>query len=117
MPLTNWWETSHKIKQHNYAIQKAENEQSDLMGKMMLEMQQSWYGIQQAKAQLELMKSSLEDASANLQTARVNYQAGLVPISDLLEAQTLYQQSQDQVIEALIDLQNQCSRHLVLMGE
>lgn len=117
VPLTNWWETSHKIKQHNYAIQKAENEQSDLMGKMMLEMQQSWYGVQQTKAQLELMKSSLEDARANLQTAHVNYQAGLVPISDLLEAQTLYQQSQDHVIEALIDLQNQCNRHLVLMGE
>lgn len=114
VPLTNWWETSHKIKQHNYAIQKAENERTDLMEKMVLEMQQTWYGVQEAVEQLKLMKTTLEDAQANLETARVNYQAGLVTISDLLEAQTLYQRSQDQVSEALINLHIKCNQYRLL---
>lgn len=104
VPLTGWWETAHKIKQQNYAIQKAENERDDLTEKMMLETRQAWCNIGEARSQVELAESTVRDAQANMQTARTNFDAGLVPVSELLEAQTLLLQAQNQRTDALIDL-------------
>ena len=110
VPLTNWWETSHKLKQQEYAIQKAENQRLDLMQKMALEIQQASNNVQESLAQVELMKETVQNAEVNLATSKVNCEAGLIPVSDLLEAQTLYQQVQDQWIEAVIDYTIKCAK-------
>ena len=117
VPITNWWETSHKIKQQDYGIQKAINNREDLMQKMMLETRQAWQELQQSQAQLQLQELALRDAETNLFTARVNYEAGLVPVADLLEAQTLLRQSQDQTIDAWVDLQIKCHQYKLLTGQ
>ena len=104
VPLTGWWETAHKIKQQNYAIQKAEIERDDLTEKMMLETRQAWCNIREARNQVELAETTVRDAQANLQTVRTNFDAGLVPVSELLEAQTLLLQARNQRTDALIDL-------------
>ncbi len=103
VPLTNWWETAHKIKQQNYVIQKAENQRVDLMQKMQLETQQAYQNVQEAAAQIALMEESVQSGYANLQSAKINYEAGMTAISELLEAQTLYRQAQDQLTDAKID--------------
>lgn len=116
VPITDWWETSHKIKQYNKEIQKAENEREDLMQKMLLEMRQAWQELQQSQAQLNLQEITLRDAESNLNSARIHYQAGMIPVADLLEAQTLYRQSQDQTVDAWIDLQVKCRHYEMLTG-
>lgn len=103
VPLTSWWETSHKLKQQNFVIQKAENQRADLMQKMELETQQAVNNVQESAAQIELMEAAVRDADANLQSVKSNYEAGLVAISDLLEAQALFRQAQDQLTDARID--------------
>lgn len=104
VPLTGWWETSHKLKQHDILIQKAENERADFLQKMYLEVLQAWNNVGEAYNQYQLMGMALQDAEANLLDAKSNYEAGMVPVSELLEAQTLYMQAQNQRIDALIDL-------------
>lgn len=116
VPLTGWWETAHKIKQQNYVIQKAENERDDLKEKMMLETRQAWCNIGEARSQVELAETTVRDAQANLQTACTNFEAGLIPVSELLEAQTLLLQSHNQQTDALIDLQIKNSRYMRLTG-
>lgn len=110
IPLTNWWETSHKIKEQNIRIQQAENTRADLTGKMALEVQQAVNNVQEAYAQIALAESAVRDASANLATTRINFEAGLIPVSELLEAQTLHRQSLDQLTDARIDYRNKCSK-------
>lgn len=39
VPLTQWWETSHKIKEHNLKIEQYEIMQKDLTEKMSLQEQ------------------------------------------------------------------------------
>ena len=117
VPITNWWETSHKMKQQDYEIKKAINNREDLMQKMMLEMRQAWQELQQSQAQMQLQELTLRDAETNLFTARVNYEAGMIPVADLLEAQTLYRQSQDQTIDAWVDLQIKCHQYKLLTGQ
>ena len=104
VPLTGWWEASHKLKQHDILIQKAENERADLLQKMYLEMMQAWNNVGEAYNQYKLTGMALQDAEANLQDAKANYDAGMIPVSELLEAQTLLLQAQNQRTDALIDL-------------
>ena len=104
VPLTGWWEASHKLKQHDILIQKAENERTDYLQKMHLETMKAWNDVGEAYDQYKLMGMALQDAEANLQDVKTDYEAGLVPVADLLEAQTLYMQALNQRTDALIDL-------------
>lgn len=104
VPLTDWWATAHKAKEQEIRIQQAENSRRDLTGKMALETEQAIHNVQEAQAQVALTESTLRDAKENLESVQVNYEAGLVPVSELLEARTLYSQAQDQLTEARIDL-------------
>ena len=117
VPLTGWWETSHKIRQQNYAIQKAENERADLMGKMALEIRQAWSNVREAEQQVELMNTALADAQENLNTARTNFEAGLVTVSEVLEAQTLLLQARNHCTDAQIDLYVKNNRYSQFIKE
>lgn len=117
VPLTGWWESSHKMKQQDILIQKAENERIDLTQKMVLETQQAWFNVQEANSQVLLSETAVRDAETNWQSSQVNYQAGLIPISELLEAQTLYRQAQDQLIDAKISYRTALLRYRMLVGD
>lgn len=110
VPLTDWWATTHKAKEQEIRIRQAENSSRDLTEKMALETEQAIHNVQEAQAQVALAKSTLLDAKENLESVQTNYEAGLVPVSDLLEARTLYSQAQDQFTEARIDLTLKCAR-------
>lgn len=114
VPLTGWWETSHKLKQHDILIQKAKNERADLMRKMYLETLQAFDNVVEAHNQYKLMELALQDAEANLRDVKADYDAGLVPVSDLLEAQTLLLQTQNQRTDALIDLKIKAEHYKTL---
>ncbi|MBO7585864.1 MAG: TolC family protein [Bacteroidales bacterium] len=110
VPLTDWWATTHKAKEQEIRIQQAENSSRDLTEKMALETEQAIHNVQEAQAQVALAESTLYDAKENLENVLTNYEAGLVPVSELLEARTLYSQAQDQFTEARIDLTLKCAR-------
>lgn len=110
VPLTDWWATTHKTKEQEIRIRQAENSSRDLTEKMALETEQAIHNVQEAQAQVALAGSTLYDAKENLESVQTNYEAGLVPVSDLLEARTLYSQAQDQFTEARIDLTLKCAR-------
>ena len=114
VPLTGWWEASHKLKQHDILIQKAENERADLIQKMFLETLQASNNVDDAYNQYQLSELALQDAEANLHDVKADYDAGLVPVSDLLEAQTLLLQAQNQRSDALIDLKIKAERYKTL---
>ena len=116
VPITNWWETSYKIRQQKMLIQKAENDRADLSQKMELESRQAWNNLEEAASQVELMKTTVQDAGLNLETAKINFQAGMIPVSELLEAQALYRQAQDQFIDAKISYKTSLLRYQLLGG-
>ena len=64
--------------------------------KLQLQTQQIWNHLQESYVQLALATTNVEMAQENLTLSQRNYQAGLIGLSELLEAQTLYQQSLDQ---------------------
>ncbi|MCR4964406.1 MAG: TolC family protein [Bacteroidales bacterium] len=111
VPLTGWWENAYKQKEAALKVQLAQRDYADLTEKMALETRQAWNTLEERYAQLDLAEKMVEEASANLETTRQNYEAGLLPVSDLLEAQALLCQALDQQVDFRIDYKMAVSRY------
>ncbi len=68
-------------------------------------MRQAWNEVSEAQLQVSIAERSIEQASENLRLNRDYYNAGMAKMSDLLEAQLLYQQALDNRTDAFIDYQ------------
>lgn len=102
VPLTSWIETAHRLREHDASISQARLQQQDLSEQMVLQQQQAYDLVQESASLLAQYRTSLSHAKENYRLCRLNYQAGLQTISDLLQAQTLYLQSQNNLTDALI---------------
>ena len=102
VPLTQWWETGHKIKEHNLRIEKAQMMQRDLMGKMTLQNEQAYSRMNEALRLVTQHQSAMTIAEDNYRICMLNYEAGIATMSDLLESQALLLQAQNAYTDARI---------------
>ena len=106
VPISDWWGGSHTIKRRKIEHQQAQEQLADNAELLKIRMQNAWNGVQEAYQQLLLAQRSIEQAEENLRLNRDYYRAGTSKMSDLLEAQMLYQQSCDKHTDAFADYQN-----------
>ena len=71
----------------------------------------------EARQQLDIAQRSIEQSKENLRLNRDYYHAGTSKMSDLLEAQLLYQQSLDRRTDAYADLQNKLLEYRQATGQ
>ena len=105
VPISDWWAGSHAIKRRKLEHQKAVEQLEDNAQQLQIRMQNAWNGVEESYQQLLLAQRSIEQAGENLRLNRNYYKAGISKMSDLLEAQMLYQQSLDRRTDAYADLQ------------
>ena len=105
VPISDWWAGSHAIKRRKIEYQKAVEQLEDNAQQLQIRMQNTWNGAEESYQQLLLAQRSIEQAEENLRLNRNYYKAGISKMSDLLEAQMLYQQSLDHRTDAYADLQ------------
>ena len=117
IPLTQWWETSHKIKEHNLKIEQYEIMQQDLTEKMSLQEQQAYNQMVEAEALLQSDRAAYDMAQENYRVAELNYKAGLTTITDVLEANTLLLQAQNAITDRQITYQSARRRYYDLTGK
>ncbi len=117
VPLTDWWGGSHAIKRKKIEYQKAVDEQHDKAQLLQIRMQNAWNNVEEARQQLDIAKRSIEQAEENLRLNRNFYHAGTSKMSDLLEAQLLYQQSLDRRTDAYADYQNKLLEYRQATGQ
>lgn len=103
IPITDWHKTSFTLKKHDLDFKMAENTRRDLTEKMEMQTNQAWFNLEQSWLRIGMAETALNDAEANLKIARDYYEAGLVALSDLLEAQTLLQQSRDELTDSRME--------------
>ena len=106
VPITDWWSGSHAIKRKAIEHQKAQEQLSDNAELLKIRMQNARNGVEESYQQLQLAQRSIEQAEENLRLHRDYYRAGTSKMSDLLEAQMLYQQACDHHTDAFADYQN-----------
>ena len=106
VPISDWWGGSHAIKRKKIEYQKAIDEQHDKAQLLQIRMQNAWNSVVESRLQLDIAQRSIEQVEENLRLNRDYYRAGTTKMSDLLEAQLLYQQSLDRRTDAYADYQN-----------
>ena len=102
IPILQWWETSHKIKEHNLKIEQYEIMQKDLTEKMTLQEKQAFNQMSEAMALMKSDESALDMAQENYRVAELNYKAGVNTITDVLEANALLLQAENAITDRQI---------------
>ena len=116
VPITDWPKTSIKLKKHALDTEMAENTRRDLTEKMQLQTNQAWFNLEQSWLHISMAQTALRDAEANLKITEDYYDAGLVTLSDVLEAQTLLKQSRDELTDSRVEYRVNLMKYKQLTG-
>ncbi|MBQ3363164.1 MAG: TolC family protein [Muribaculaceae bacterium] len=117
VPISDWWGGSHAIKRKKLEQQQAQAQLADNAELLKIKMQSAWNSVEESYQQLLLAQRSIEQAEENLRLNRDYYNAGMSKMSDLLEAQMLYQQSCDKRTDAFADYQNKLLEYRQATGQ
>ena len=96
VPLTDWWGGSHAIRKQKLQLKAAEYTRQDTNEKLLLQMQKLWNEFEEAYEKAKISEESVKTAEENVRLSTDYYQVGTETLSDLLNAQSLLQQSRDQ---------------------
>jgi outer membrane protein TolC len=116
IPISGWWEASHKMKERRLKEEQNANMVNDNTEKLLLQMQQSRNTLDETYRQVELAETSIRQAEENLKISLDNYKAGLVNVSDMLEAQAMVQSACDNLANILSGYQIAKARYLQVTG-
>lgn len=116
VPISAWWGGSHDMKKNRIQVQNAENSLTDQSQLLVIRMRKAWNDVQDAYKQIGIAKESITQSEENLRLNTDFYQAGTATISDLLDAQTLYQQSHDKFVEAYTQYEIKKTEYLQATG-
>ena len=100
LSISDWWGGSHAAKRADIEREKAQDQLSSNAEMLKIRIQKARYGVSESQQQLAIAQKSIEQASENLRLINDRYAAGTAKMSDLLEAQLLYQQSYDAFTDA-----------------
>lgn len=116
VPISDWWGGSHAIKRKSIAVQKAKDQLADNSRLLEIRMQGAWNSVEEAAAQLSLARQSIEQAQENLRLYKDYYRVGTCTMSDLLEAQLLFQQTMDRATEAYATYRTAVTAYRLALG-
>lgn len=75
-------------------------------------MQQSWNLLTESYKQIALAESAVRESEENLRMQTSHYKSGITSLSELLDAQGLYQKSRNRYSDACIDYMRKVSQYL-----
>ena len=116
VPISDWWGGSHALKKARIREQQAENDRLQVREMLSVEIEKTWSEVQEAYAQIQLARRSVDSATENLRENRSFYEAGTAPLTDLLDAETLYTQSRDNFTSACAAYRTSLARYLRVTG-
>lgn len=116
VPLSGWWGGSHAIKRKQLQVANAQNQLEDSSELLIIRMQKAWNDLDNAYRQLDIARQSVEQSEENLRLNNDYYRAGTTTMSDLMDAQTMYQQSRDKFVEAYSAYQTKRIEYLQATG-
>lgn len=105
IPISNglWGRGKQKMRKQRINEQIAQNDFQDGQNQLRVGIIRYWYDMQDQLTQISYAKDNLEQATENLKVNQDNYKAGLATISEVLDAQTAYQQASSTVATAFAD--------------
>lgn len=102
IPLSDWWKTSRRLKRLQLEVDKAGNEKAMLDKQVLLLVRKNWLDLGTAWEEYLLSSESVQTAEKSLHSTASHYEAGMVPLSDMLQSQASLQQARDSQTDARI---------------
>jgi outer membrane protein TolC len=116
IPISGWWEASHSLSERNVQEQIAKNNMKDNSELLLLQMQKAWQDFTDAYKQVLLSEEAKTQAEENLKVNQDSYNNGMSNLSDLLEAQALQQQMNNQLTDAKAGYRKNLVTYLQVTG-
>lgn len=104
IPIWNWGEGMYKVKAAKAEANIARYQLADVKEKVELQVSQASYKVNEAAKRLSMAEKNMEKADENLRYAKLGFTEGVVPTSNVLEAQTAWLSAQSDKIDAQIDV-------------
>lgn len=99
VPLSGWWGGSHDMKRQKLQVENAVSDKQRQSELLVIRIRKAWNDMADAYRQLDIARESIEQSEENLRLNTDYYEAGTSSVSDVLDAQSLYQQSRDKYVE------------------
>lgn len=103
IPISDWGKVSRKVQRMDYQMQKASNDREYLSSQLLLQVRQLWLGLTVAWDKMMVAQETMDLAQKTVDQLTGRYEAGLVPMSELLQAQTVLRQSTEAYIDSQIE--------------
>jgi outer membrane protein TolC len=116
IPISGWWEASHTLQERSIKEQITQNSMKDNSELLLLQMQKAWQDFTDAYKQVLLSEEVKAQAEENLKVNQDSYKNGMSNLSDLLEAQALQQQMNDQLTDARASYRSKQITYLQVTG-
>jgi outer membrane protein TolC len=104
VPVWTWFESSYKIRASKLATSMAQMELCDTKEKIYLQITQSQFKVKEAHKKLTMARKNIKSAEENLRCANLGFREGIMETTDVMTAQTAWQQAQSQKIDAEVDV-------------
>lgn len=104
IPIWHWGEGTYKVKAAKAEANIARYQLADAREKVELQVNQCSYKLNEAGKKLQMAERNMEKATENLRYANLGFKEGVIPTSNVLEAQTAWLAAQSGKIDAQIDL-------------
>jgi outer membrane protein len=116
IPISGWWEASHALQERSIREHIAANAKKDNSELLLLQMQKAYRDLSDAYKQMSLSEEARAQSEENLKVNQDSYDNGMSSISDMLEAQALQQQMNDQLIDAKAGYRKTLVSYLQMTG-
>ncbi|HEV7379124.1 MAG TPA: TolC family protein [Dyadobacter sp.] len=103
IPIWDWGQKASKVKEQGFKLRAQQIQLAETKELLSLEIQNAYFGLNQAAKKIELSGASLAQAEENLRLSNDRFKAGTVTGQDVLEAQTLWAQANSNIIDARIE--------------
>lgn len=110
------WKAPFSVRKYKLRLQNAVTEFNNGSEQLMIRMQKAQIDLSNAYQQALIALNSIEQSEENLRLNEQYYKAGTSSMSDLLEAQQLYQQSRDKYAEAYSKYEISKTEYLQVTG-
>lgn len=117
IPISDWWSGTHKIKESQYKIEQAKNKLEETTELLSLQIEQAKNELIESYFQITTEVSSINQSKESLKEITDNYKAGISSMSDLLEAQAIYEDAQNNYTDAKCNYKIRIRNYLKAIGQ
>lgn len=100
IPLLNWLDGAKKVKIAKLEVEDAQLDKQQNARLMSIQVQQAIQNVMDGYSMIETAELGLQQADDNLRIVRIRYENGMGTLTDLLDAQSQWQQAKSNLIEA-----------------